>query len=60
MVIEDKEIKVDRYYSVNGYPVQVTKVTDQDVWYRPLKWPDAPLMVCDRSLFNTVAKGPKL
>ena len=60
MTIQDKEIKVNQYYSINGKAVLVTKVTDQDVWYRPLKWPDAPLMVCDRSLFNTVAKGPKL
>ncbi|UPW39322.1 hypothetical protein ESCO47_00086 [Escherichia phage vB_EcoM_ESCO47] len=59
MLIKDKEIKVDWYYSVNGYPVQVTKVTDQDVWYRPLKRPDSPLMVCNHSVFCSVAKEIK-
>lgn len=59
MVIQDKEIKVDQYYSVNGYPVQVTKVSSLDVWYQPLNWPDAPQMVCDRSVFCAVAEEIK-
>ncbi|WEY10126.1 hypothetical protein [Escherichia phage LHE83] len=59
MTIQDKEIKADQYYSVNGYPVQITKVTNLDVWYQPLTHPDAPLMVCDRPLFCSVAKEIK-
>lgn len=60
MTIKDKEIEVDQYYTINGYAVQVTKVTDQDVWYRPLNYPDAPLMVCDRSLFCSLMKEIEL
>ena len=59
MTIQDKEIKVDQYYSVNGYPVQVTAVNHLDVWYQPLNWPDAPQMLCDRSVFCSVAKEIK-
>lgn len=59
MSINNKEIKVDQYYSVNGHVVQITKVTDLDVWYRILGWPDAPQMVCDRGVFCSVAEEGK-
>jgi hypothetical protein len=59
MTTQDKEIKVDQYFNVNSYPVQVTKVTELDVWYRSLAWPNAPLMVCDRSVFSAVAEEIK-
>lgn len=60
MTIEDKEIKVEQYYSVNGNAVQITRVSSLDVWYRSIKYPEIGEMLCDRSIFCSIAKEIKL
>lgn len=59
MTINGKEIKINRHYTVNGHPVRVTEVSSLDVWYRILGRPDAPLMICDRGVFCSIAKEIK-
>ena len=59
MTIEDKEIKVDQYYSVNGNAVQITRVSSLDVWYRSIKHPEIGEMLCDRGIFCSIAKEIK-
>lgn len=60
MTIEDKEIKVDQYYSVNGNAIIITKVSTLDVWYRSIKYPGIGEMICDRGIFYSIAKEIKL
>lgn len=60
MTIEDKEIKVDQYYSVNGNAIQITRVSSLDVWYRSIKYPEIGEMLCDRGIFCSIAKEIKL
>ena len=58
MVIEDKEIKVNQYYSINGKAVLVTEISSLDVWYTII---DLNIkMICDRGVFCSVAKEIKL
>ncbi len=59
MTIEDKEIKVDQYYSVNGNAIQITRVSSLDVWYRSIKYPEIGEMLCDRGIFCSIAKEIK-
>ncbi|QBQ78634.1 hypothetical protein KAW3E185_00077 [Escherichia phage vB_EcoM_KAW3E185] len=59
MTIEDKEIKVDQYYSVNGNAVQITRVSSLDVWYHSIKYPEIGEMLCDRGIFCSIAKEIK-
>ena len=59
MTIEDKEIKVVQYYSVNGNAVQITRVSSLDVWYRSIKYPEIGEMLCDRGIFCSIAKEIK-
>lgn len=58
MVIEDKEIKVNQYYSINGKAVIVNRVSSQDVWYTIIELDIK--MICDRSVFCSIAKEIKL
>lgn len=58
MTINDKEIKKDQYYRVNGHIVIVTAVDNFDVHYTVIKWNKR--MICDRSVFCSVAKEIKL
>lgn len=60
MTIQDKEIKVNQYYLVNGRAVRVIAASDSDVWYRVLDHRNIPMMVCDRSVFCSIAKEIKL
>ncbi len=58
MVIEDKEIKVNQYYSINGKAVLVTEISSLDVWYTII---DLGIkMICDRGVFCSIAKEIKL
>ena len=58
MTIQDKEIKVNQYYSINGKAVLVTEISSLDVWYIII---DLNIkMICDRGVFCSVAKEIKL
>ena len=59
MTIEDKEIKVDQYYSVNGNAVRITRISSLDVWYCSIKYPEIGEMLCDRGIFCSIAKEIK-